>query len=514
MGRIKEYKEKKVTAKVKRKKLVLIFMTLFVVKQAFALTLEHEMGTMGYSSSVLPSKEGFLTEKKTKTKNEFFSGITLANRFDLALKNYDWKYPSLKPFFEQLYGKRENTLNFSIAWAGANLSPLMNSYLFQNKGWDCDGTFFDRGDIKELITAFFPWEIGTTWGRTPFYGGKSLDAHEFHEAVHFHLFTGDGLLFYEKKTGFFYPILKVKSSFKELLPQELISYLDREKGPRILPSKFFQGQNREGRKALNIMRFTERSLEIITKNENISFFQLKKKILESPFFSEIFLEFEGLFKKYKTKKKLEEILVKLGHRYFRHALYNNSLRFVKGIRVEKVDTEIILKKPGIFGADEELDKKQKMSYFLFQRKGEKGFNQKVLSLQTVWKKSLWKKINTIEKKKGPFWKDYLKVLRKKVNRPWFLTSLGKKSNYFVMGSSWLTSTSFRPSFLLSVKELANKVDQMAPQWSQWFFDVWDKNELPLERAKGLSAKTFYGLVGRGIALKGLNYLFKRCRHLK
>ena len=485
-----------------------------MAQQTFALTLEHKMGTMGYSSSVLPSKKGFLTEKKIKKKSEFITGMTLANRFEMALKNYDWKYPSLKPFFKQFYGKKENTLNFSVAWAAANLSPLMNSYLFQNKGWDCDGFFFNRGDIKELITAFFPWEIGTTWGKTPFYGGKGLEAHEFHEAVHFHLFTGDGLLYYEKKTGIFYPILKVKSSFKELSLQELISYFDKGKGPKIVPSKFFRGQNREGKKSLSVIRFAERSLEIITKNENISLFGLKKKILESSFFAEIFLEFEGLFKKYKTKKKLKEILVRLGHRYFRHALYNNSISFVKGIRVENVDTEIILKKPGIFGADEEFDKKQTMSYFLFQRKGEKGFNQKVLTSQTVWKKFLWKEIKKIEKKKGPFWEKYLNTLRKRVNRPWFLTSLGKKSNYFVMGSSWLTSSSFRPSFLLSVNDLANKVDQMVPQWSQWFFDVWDKNELTLGRAKGLSARNFYGLVGRGIALKGLNHLYKRCRHLK
>ena len=513
--------------KIKGKGLILVFMTLFVQSKGIASTLENEIVVKGYSSSI---KQGLLTEKKIKKKGKDSEEMALATRFELALKSYDWGYPTLRPFFDRFYRKKEKgkqTLNFSPSWAAANLSPLMNSYLFQNKGWDCDGLLFKRGDIQELLTAFFPWEIGTRWGRRSSYGGRTLEAHDFHEAVHLHLFTGEGLLFYEKNSKIFYPILKVKSSFKELSPQQLIPFLDfikskrkwfgkeeKLKGPSMFPSKFFKGRNKEGKKALNVVRFVEKYWELMAKNEKISLGEIKKKIVESSFFGEVFREFEGQFKQYKTKKKLFEILARLRRRYFRHALYNNSIGFVKGIRVEKVETDIHLKKPGNFGKTKDLKEKLTLTYFLFQRKGQKGFNQKVLRWQDSWKKSIWTKIKQIEKKKSPFWKVYSESLRKKVNKKWYLTSLGEKTNYFIMGSSWLAEQSFRPTFLLSVKSLTDKSDQMAPLWGQWFFNVWDENEMPGEESKDLFKRNFYGLVGKGIALKGIQHLYNNCTHLK
>jgi hypothetical protein len=513
--------------KIKGKGLILVLMTLFVYSKGIASTLENEMVVKGYSSSLRP---GLFRENEIKKTGKDFDEMALVNRFELALKSYDWRYPSLRPFFDRFYRKKEKglpTLNLSVSWAAANLSPLVNSYLFQNNGWDCDGLLFKKGDIQELLTAFIPWEIGTRWGRGSSYGGRTLEAHDFHEAIHLHLFTGEGLLFFEKNSKIFYPILKVKSSFKELSPQQLVPFLDfietkkkwfgkKEKlqGPSIVPSKFFKGRNKEGKKALNVVRFVEKYLELMAKNENISLGEIKKKIVETSFFGDIFRQFEGQFKKYKTKKKLFEILARLRQRYFRHALYNNSIDFIQGIRVEKVETEIHLKKPGNFGNTKDLKEKLSLTYFLFQRKGQKGFNQKFLGWQDSWKKSMWRKIKQIENQKGPFWKIYSESLRKKVNKKWYLTSLGKKSNYFIMGSSWLEGQSFRPTFLLSIKSLTDKSDQLAPLWGQWFFNVWDENDMPGEESKDLFKRNFYELVGKGIALKGVQHLFNNCTHLK
>ena len=83
-----------------------------------------------------------------------------------------------------------------------------------------------------------------------------------------------------------------------------------------------------------------------------------------------------------------------------------------------------------------------------------------------------------------------------------------------MGSSWLENPSFRPTFLLSVKDLTDRAFKMAPHWGQWFFNVWDENEMPGEEPKDLFKRNFYSLVGKGIALKGIHHLYKNCTHLK
>ena len=125
---------------------------------------------------------------------------------------------------EKKKGKNKSLEEHGLAssWASSHFDPDLSHYLYQKKGWNCEGIHFLPGDIQELMTTFYPWVVGTKWGKQSVYGGKDMSAHEFHEAVHFHLFTGDGLIMVDRVKDQFYPILKVKSSFKELLPQELI----------------------------------------------------------------------------------------------------------------------------------------------------------------------------------------------------------------------------------------------------------------------------------------------------
>ncbi|MDC0255214.1 hypothetical protein OAK75_09945 [Bacteriovoracales bacterium] len=501
----------------------LVFLALLMTGNVFSMVLENKVDLNGYTSSVLPTEKGFLTEKKVKSKHEWF-GMTLAKKFEKALKRYDWGYPSLIPLLEKYY-RKEGKSNYSSSWASANFNPLMNHYLFKNKGWNCDGISFGPGEIQELITAFFPWEIGTQFGPQSFYGGKKLDAHGFHEAVHLHLFTGEGILFYNQKTGLFYPILKAKSSFKELRVQELIPYLiplsstrkwfgenEKIKGPSVFHSKFFAAYNKEGKKALRVLKFVENSFIIMDKNGGLSLGQIKKKMTESPFFAKVFGEFEGQFKKYKTKKKLKEILNRLRVRYLKNGLYNNSVGLTKGLRIEKVETELILKVPGVYTETKNLKEKLKLTYFLFQRKGEGAFNQKVSKWQGAWKRSILKAIETSKKKKGLFWEKYVQKLKRKMKKEWFLTSLSKKSNYFILGSSWLSRT--RPTFLFSVRAMNERAGQMAPKWGQWFFNTWDENNMPEEKIEDLTRGDFYRFIGKGIGLKGIRHLYQNCRHLK
>ena len=73
-----------------------------MIQSAFSIVLENKIDLSGYTSSVLPTEKGFLTEKKVKNKNEWF-GMTLAKKFEKALKRYDWAYPSLIPLLENYY---------------------------------------------------------------------------------------------------------------------------------------------------------------------------------------------------------------------------------------------------------------------------------------------------------------------------------------------------------------------------------------------------------------------------
>ena len=106
----------------------LVFLALVMAGNAFSMVLENKVDLNGYTSSVLPMEEGFLTEKKVKSKQEWF-GMTLAKKFEKALKRYDWGYPSLIPLLEKYY-RKEGKSNFSSSWASANFNPLMNHYLF------------------------------------------------------------------------------------------------------------------------------------------------------------------------------------------------------------------------------------------------------------------------------------------------------------------------------------------------------------------------------------------------
>jgi len=508
-------------------------LSLFILgaqgKHCYGFVIENETPTKGLSTSIQKSNERLLTDKSYKNKNEWIT-LTLFERFEKALKLYDWGYPSLRSFFEHVesgpFFKKEGITSLASSWASSQFDPELSSYLYKKNGWNCEGIHFLPGDIQELVTAFYPWEVGTRWGNRSVYGGSDLKAHEFHEAAHFHLYTGEGLVMLDESKGLFYPVLKVKSSFKELLPQELIPFMeervakgrlsdqkDEKDGPAIFNTSFFKHESAQGKKSIRVLKFIERGMEIIKKNGKLSYSALRGRILESPFFSTVFESFEGQFKKYRDKKGLKEILSKLRVRYLKDALYNNSLSFKDGIRVEKVTTHLTIGVPGFYRAGSLRQRTMSLVYFLFQRKGKKGLNQKVAMWQYNWKKDILNKLSQLKNQKGEYWEKYKEHLRKSLDKKWFLSHLGKKSNYFIMGSAWFSNSKNRPTTLFSVLKKREDALILAADYNQWFYDIWDKNQMPKDSFVDLPRGSFYKTVGRGIGLKGLEHLSRNCRQL-
>ena len=188
------------------------------------------------------------------------------------------------------------------------------------------------------------------------------------------------------------------------------------------------------------LRFSDYSLEetaftydfgIIQKNEKLSYSALRGKVLDSPFFLSVYENFEGQFKKYRTKKGFKDILNKLRFRYLKDALYNNSLSFKDGIRVEKVTTKIKIGTPGKYRGSSLSQQTLSLVYFLFQRKGKKGLNQKVAMWQYPWKKEVLERLSQLKNQKGDYWEKYKAHLEKSLKKKWLLSELGKKSNYFM-----------------------------------------------------------------------------------
>ena len=499
------------------------------VGPSFSFTIENEVATQGLSTSLQKSNQRLLTEKKYKNQNEWYK-LTLFDRFEKALKLYNWSYPSLRAFLEIMergsLNKIKGEHNLASSWASSHFDPDLSSYLYQKKGWNCEGIHFLPGDIQELMTVFFPWEIGTKWGNQSVYGGGELNAHEFHEAVHFHLFTGEGLVMVDESKNLFYPILKAKSSFKELLPQELIPFMSQavsrrtwlgnkvgKEGPAYFQSRFFKPYNSQGKKTIKVLKFIERGTNIIDQNKTLPYSELRGRILESPFFLSVFEEFEGQFRKYRTKKGLRNILNKLRFRYFKDALYKNIISFKDGVRAEKVTTKITIGKPASFRGGTLKKENLSLVYFLFQKKGQKGLNQKVAYWQDSWKKDVQKKLSFLKNVKAPYWDKYKGYLRKSLTKKWSLSHLGKKSNYFIMGSTWFSNVGKRPRMLFSIKTKSDYAINLASDYGQWFYDIWDKNKISSGSLLDLPRNSFYRFVGKGIGLRGLKHLSKNCRQL-
>ena len=99
----------------------------------------------------------------------------------------------------------------------------------------------------------------------------------------------------------------------------------------------------------------------------------------------------------------------------------------------------------------------KLVYFLFQRKGQKGLNQKVAAWQHSFKKETQKKLNILKDVKGPYWDKYKDHLKKTLGSPWFLTHLGKKSNYFIFGSTFSCQLSINLCPYVNIPSLWNVV---------------------------------------------------------
>tara|TARA_Y100001958_G_C21219267_1_gene544638 strand:- start:192 stop:1760 length:1569 start_codon:yes stop_codon:yes gene_type:complete len=510
------------------------FLSLFILggegSRCFGFVIENAVLTKGLSTSIQKNNENPLTEKAYKNKNEWVP-MTLFERFEKALKLYNWGYPSLGPYLESIedgpfFNKKGKKISLASSWASSQFDPELSSYLYQKKGWNCEGIHFFPGDIQELMTAFYPWEVGTSWGNRSVYGGNDLKAHEFHKAAHFHLYTGEGLVILDESKDLVYPVLKVKSSFKELIPQELIAYMEEKlaqgnwpgqkagtDGPALFKSQFFKHYSAQGKKALRVLKFIERGMDIIQRNDGLSYSALRNRILESSFFLSVFESFEGQFKKYKDKRGLKNILNKLRFRYLKDALYNNSLSFKDGIRVEKVTTEMSIGIPGSYRGRSLKQRTLSLVYFLFQRKGKQGLNQKVAMWQYPWKKDVLNKLSQLKNQKGAYWEKYKEHLKKNMNKKWVLSELGKKSNYFIMGSTWFTSSKRRPTILFSVKKKRAFASNLATNYNQWFYDIWDKNQLPKESFLDLPRGSIYQLVGKGIGLKGLKHLSRNCREL-
>ena len=509
------------------------FLSLFTLigegSLCFGLVIENGVPTKGLSTSVQKSDEKLLTEKEYKNKNEWLS-MTLFDRFEKALKLYDWGYPSLRTFLENIesgpFFKKEKETSLASSWASSQFDPVLSSYLYQKRGWNCQGIHFLPGDIQELVTTFYPWEVGTKWGKKSVYGGNGLKAHDFHEAVHLHLYTGEGLVLLDESKGNFYPIMEVKSTFKELIPQELIPYMDEKgtqanwfgrkvgkEGPAVFKSQFFKPYSAQGKKTIKVLKFIERGISIIQKNEKLSYSALRGKVLDSPFFLSVYENFEGQFKKYRNKKGFKDILNKLRFRYLKDALYNNSLSFKDGIRVEKVTTKIKIGTPGKYRGSSLSQQTLSLVYFLFQRKGKKGLNQKVAMWQYPWKKEVLERLSQLKNQKGDYWEKYKAHLEKSLKKKWLLSELGKKSNYFIMGSSWFSNIKTRPTILFAVNKKRRYAERLATDYNQWFYDIWDKNQLPKERLLDLPKSYFYQNVGKGIGLKGLEHLSRNCKPL-
>ncbi len=495
----------------------------------FDFVIENSVPTQGLSTSIQNNKEKLLTGKNYKNKNEWNS-LTLYERFEKALKLYDWGYPSLGTLIEKVeegpFYKKEKETSLASSWASSQFDPELSSYLYQKKGWNCGGVHFLPGDIQELATAFHPWEVGTRWGNRSVYGGNGLRAHDFHEAVHFHLYTGEGLIMLDEAKGLFYPILKVKSSFRELVPQELVSYMDikatqeiwlghkiGKEGPALFNSQFFKHETVQGKKTIRVLKFIERGIDIIERNGNLSYSSLRERILASPFFSSVFESFEGQFKKYKNKKDLKNILNKLKIRYLKDALYTNTLSFKDGIRVEKVETEMTIGIPGKYRGGSLKQESLSLVYFLFQKKGKKGLNQKVAMWQYPWKQDVRSKLSQLKNQKGAYWVKYKEHLKKSLNKKWILSGLSQKTNYFIMGSAWFSNSKIRPTTLFSVMNKRSYALGLAAGYNQWFYDIWDKNRLPEDSFSDLPKSSFYKTVGRGIGLKGLEHLSRNCQQL-
>ena len=509
------------------------FFSLFILcietNLCFGFVIENSVPTRGLSTSIQASDENPLTENAYKNKNEW-TPKTLFDRFEKALKQYDWGYPSLKPYFESIeekpFFKKDKKTSLASSWASSQFDSELSSYLYQKKGWDCEGIHFFPGDIQELMTAFYPWEVGTRWGKKSVYGGNELKAHEFHEAAHFHLYTGEGLVILDESKRLFYPVLKVKSSFKELIPQELIAYMEQKvvegnwvgqkvgkDGPAFFNSRFFKHYSAQGKKTLRVLKFIERGMEIIERNEGLSYSVLRERVLESNFFLSVFESFEGQFEKYKDIRGLKSTLNKLRFRYLKDALYNNSLSFKDGIRVEKVKTEVTIGVPGSYRGRSLKQRTLSLVYFLFQRKGKQGLNQKVAMWQYPWKKHVLDKLSQLKNQKGAYWEKYKAHLKKSLDKKWVLSKLGKKSNYFIMGSTWFSSSQRRPRVLFSVKKKIGYASNLASNYNQWFYDIWDKNQLPKDSFLDLPRGSIYQAVGKGIGLKGLKHLSRNCREL-
>ena len=74
------------------------------------------------------------------------------------------------------------------------------------------------------------------------------------------------------------------------------------KSPAYFQSQFLKPYNREEKKAVRVLKFIERGINIINQKRQLPYSQMRELILESPFFSQFLKSLKGNLENIERKR--------------------------------------------------------------------------------------------------------------------------------------------------------------------------------------------------------------------
>lgn len=326
-----------------------------------------------FSASGLPLSEGLITEFKYRNGNELNKKvISLAERFDKANSMINKDHIPLKQYIREISFK-PNALpweDLGEQWCAAtsdkNVTSLINNFISMN----CNGVYFSRGDVKELLSLFYEKEELVSFGpkksERKIYSENleykeliddilnrtKFSAHVFEKEINKYIKKGPIILDIEYDENYWYqPVISAESK------RELVTEVDLKDYE--IPSKFIKAKTKKGK---NILKLINEIDSILSKSYRRPSIKKIKKLMSK----ELKKRLKGF--QYKNAVDLIYTLVELRQDNYEFLGPNVSLLSLKdNISVYKVSTKINYQVESDFRENKNYTNNKNYNYLIFKQ---------------------------------------------------------------------------------------------------------------------------------------------------